>query len=104
MNVAKAILVFLGLYALTTAVALFCLFVTINITTGWGAASTAHAMIIMLAVITALFIASTLIVFFILGRFIPNMRARVAAALGYVALSSITLLLFAFTSALVFNR
>jgi len=104
MNVAKAILVFLGLYALTVSVALFCLFVTIGITTGWGAASTSNAMMIMLAVIAALFIASTLIVFQLLGRFIPNMKARVAAALGYVALSSATLLLFAFMSALVFNR
>ncbi|OQA34065.1 MAG: hypothetical protein BWY57_00750 [Betaproteobacteria bacterium ADurb.Bin341] len=104
MNAAKSALIFFGLYALTTAVALFCLFVTINITTGWGAASTNNAMMIMLAIIAALFIASTLIVFFLLGRFIPNLRARVAVALGYVALSSIALLFFAFASALVFNR
>jgi len=104
MNAAKSALIFFGLYALTTAVALFCLFVTINITTGWGAASTSNAMMIMLAIIAALFIASTLIVFQLLGRFIPNMGPRVLVALCYVALSSVTLLLFAFTSALVFNR
>lgn len=100
----KTILVFLGFYIASSGISLACLFLTIGITSGWGAARTGDAMMLMLNGIALLYFLCTLAIFIIEGYFIPNLAIRILTAVGYGGLSFATLLLLAFISAVIFNR
>lgn len=104
MKTLHAILTFLGFYAASIVITLIGLFLTIGATSGWGAARTGDAMVLMLTGIAVLYFISTVAVFFVEGYFIPNIAARILTALGYGGLSFVTLLLLAFMSAIIFNR
>lgn len=103
-DVGKSTLLLLGSYAISVGIAVSCLFVTVGITSGWGAGRTGDAMMWMLAVIVGVFLVSTLIVFMLLSYFIPNLAGRIFATLGYGGLSFATVLLIALMSAIVLNR
>lgn len=104
MNTPKAILTFLGFYAVSIAATLLGLFLTIGITSSWGAGRTGDAMMLMLTGIALFYLLCSIALFFAEGFFIPHLAIRILTTVGYGGLSFATLLLVAFMSAIIFNR
>jgi len=100
----KAAAVSVVAYVLCLGAALVALFVTAVVTTRWGASRTGNAMLLMLGIDAFLFLASTLLVFLVLGRWLPGRLWRALISAFYLALAVGTGFALAFMSAVVLNR
>jgi len=90
-------------YVLCLGAALVALIVTAAAAAHWGAARTERALLLMLGIDAGLFLASALLVFLLLGRWV-RLRWRVLIGAGYLVLAVATLFVLALVSAVVFNR
>ena len=96
--------ILIGAYLFCVCVATVAVFVTIGITTHWGAARTGHAMMTMLWGIALLFLFSLPAVYLALTRVVEGVLWRLALTGGYAVVLGFTAFLIAFMSAIIFNR